>query len=518
MINKVKQYIKKYKMLEKGDQIIVGVSGGADSVCLFHVLLELRREYGLTLYVIHVNHGIRGEEALRDEEHVRELCKKENISFTSVHKDIPALAKEGRMSLEEAGRKVRYEVFNQYLIAYKCNKIAIAHNKNDNAETILFHMFRGSALAGLTGISPIRDKLIRPLLCLERQEIEEYLQEKGIPFLNDSTNFTPEYSRNKIRLGILKEAQEINKGAVSHIAKAGESLKEIQEFIEKSTQKAMEGILIKEENNSLLLKAEELKAEDAVIQKEVVRKALYLLSESLKDIEAVHVTAVLELLDKQAGRRVNLPYGITAVREYRHIELLIEKKDRKEEASAADSDIAERELMIPGVTPLPRKGSAGEGTNIPGAVTSAAVAEKGLSGAGKSPADEANTLPGTGKNLSFMGNSLIATVLNYKKNMIIPESICTKWFDYDKIKDTVLIRFRKQGDYLCIDKQGGTKKLKAYFIDEKVPRQERDVLPLLADGSHIMWVIGGRISEAYKVDENTRRILQIKLTEEEENE
>ena len=541
MINKVKQYVKKYKMLEKGDQIIVGVSGGADSVCLFHVLLELQREYGLTLYVIHVNHGIRGEEALRDEEHVRELCKKENVSFTSVHKDIPALAKEGRMSLEEAGRKVRYEVFNQYLIAYKCNKIAIAHNKNDNAETILFHMFRGSALAGLTGISPIRDKLIRPLLCLSRQEIEEYLQEKGIPFLNDSTNFTLDYSRNKIRLGILKEAQEINRGAVSHIAKAGESLKEIQEFIEKSTQKAMEGILIKEENNSLLLKAEELKAEDAVIQKEVVRKALYLLGESLKDIEAVHVAAVLELLDKQAGRRVNLPYGITAVREYRHIELLIEKKDRKEEAFAADSDIAEWELIIPGVTPLPRRGkklygaeisyageekglsgavtsSAGEGTSIPGAVTSAAGEEKGLSGSGKSPADEANTLTGTGKNLPFLGKSLIATILNYKKNMIIPESICTKWFDYDKIKDTVLIRFRKQGDYLCIDKQGGTKKLKAFFIDEKVPRQERDVLPLLADGSHIMWVIGGRISEAYKVDENTRRILQIKLTEEEENE
>ena len=367
MINKVKQYIEKYKMLEKGDQIIVGVSGGADSVCLFHVLLELQREYGLTLYVIHVNHGIRGEEALRDEEHVRELCKKENVSFTSVHKDIPALAKEGRMSLEEAGRKVRYEVFNQYLIAYKCNKIAIAHNKNDNAETILFHMFRGSALAGLTGISPIRDKLIRPLLCLERQEIEEYLQEKGISFLNDSTNFTLDYSRNKIRLGILKEAQEINKGAVSHIAKAGESLKEIQEFIEKSTQKAMEGILIKEENNSLLLKAEELKAEDAVIQKDVVRTALYLLSESLKDIEAVHVAAVLELLDKQAGRRVNLPYGITAVREYRHIELLIEKKDRKEEAYSADSDIVERELMIPGITPLPRTGNSlpGTGRNLP---------------------------------------------------------------------------------------------------------------------------------------------------------
>ncbi|SHO48254.1 tRNA lysidine(34) synthetase TilS [Anaerocolumna xylanovorans] len=470
MTNKVKQYIDNYKMLEKGDQIIVGVSGGADSVCLFHVLLELQREYELTLYVIHVNHGIRGEEALRDEEYVRELCRKEKASFTAVYKDIPLLAKEGGMSLEEAGRKARYEVFNQYLIAYKCNKVAIAHNKNDNAETVLFHMFRGSALRGLTGISPVRDKIIRPLLCLERWEIEAYLQERGIPYLNDSTNFTMDYSRNKIRLGILKEAEAVNKKAVSHIAKAAQSLTEIKEFIEKSTQKAEERILIKKEKTCILLKAEELAAEDVVIQKEVVRKAFYLLSESLKDVESLHVAAVLNLLDKQAGKRINLPYGITAVREYHHIELTLGKKGM-EEVTGAGEAVQERELMIPGITPLFEKGKI-----------------------------------------------LTASLLNYKKNMIIPQSICTKWFDYDKIKDTVLIRSRKQGDYLCIDEKGGTKKLKAFFIDEKIPRQERDILPLLADGPHIMWIIGSRISEAYKVDENTKRILQIKLTEEEQNE
>lgn len=468
MINKVKQYIDHYKMLEKGDQIIVGVSGGADSVCLFHVLLELQKEYGLTLFVIHVNHGIRGEEAFRDEEHVRELCRKEKISFTAVYKDIPLLAKEGGMSLEEAGRKARYEVFNQYLAAYKCNKIAIAHNKNDNAETILFHMFRGSALRGLTGISPVRDNIIRPLLCLERWEIEAYLQERKIPYLNDSTNFALDYSRNKIRLGILKEAQVVNKKAVSNIARAAESLMEIREFIEKSSQKAAERILIEKEKSHILLKAEELAVEDIVIQKEVVRKAFYLLGESLKDVEAVHVEAVLGLLDKQAGKRVNLPYGITAAREYHHIELAIEKSGAKEAAGSRELT-EERELLVPGITPLFENGKA-----------------------------------------------LHATLIDYKKNMIIPQSICTKWFDYDKIKDTVLIRFRKQGDYLCIDGKGGTKKLKSFLIDEKIPRQERDILPLLADGSHIMWIIGSRISEAYKIDENTKRILQIRLTEEEE--
>lgn len=472
MINKVKQYIENYKMLEKGDQIIVGVSGGADSVCLFHVLLELRKEYELTLHVIHVNHGIRGEEALRDEEFVRELCRKEEVSFQAVHKDIPLLAKEGRMSVEEAGRKARYEVFNQYFLAYKCNKIAIAHNKNDTAETILFHMFRGSGLSGLTGISPVRDRIIRPLLCLERREIESYLQERGISYLNDSTNFTLDYTRNKIRLKVLKEAEDINSRAVSHIAMAGETFREIQEYIEKSAVKAAEKILVKGEENEIFLQIEELLAEDIVIQKEVVRKAFWQLSESLKDIDLFHVMSVLQLVKKQPGRQIDLPYGITAVREYNHIELKAKREliSKATEAKArADTAPQPRELLIPGVTPL---------------------------------FDE--------------GKSIKTSVINYKKNMIIPQSICTKWFDYDKIKDTVLIRYRKQGDYLCIDKKGGTKKLKAFLIDEKIPRQKRDVLPLLADGSHIMWVIGSRISEAYKVDENTRRILQIRMTEEEE--
>lgn len=497
MINKIKQYISKYNMLEKGDQIIVGVSGGADSVCLFHVLTELSESYGLTLFVIHVNHGIRGEEADRDEEFVRSLCKERGVSFTAVCKDIPLMAKTQGLSLEEAGRISRYEVFNQYLNAYKCNKIAIAHNKNDNAETILFNLFRGSALTGLTGINPVRDNIIRPLLCLERQEIEAYLSNRSADYLNDSTNFTLDYTRNKIRHGILKNAAEVNKQAVGHISGAGDSLMEIEAFVQKMTLKAMDRVLVSgnnakrnvfpeedmnsHDNNTELKEAspqgqvqlltEELLKEDIVIQKELVRKALSFLSGSLKDLEAVHVAAVLDLVSKQTGKRVNLPYGITAAKEYNHISFVRDKRISSSIDSSPPENELEQVLNIPGRTSLPDREIC-----------------------------------------------LITEVLNYKKNMIIPQNLYTKWFDYDKIKDTVLIRKRKQGDYLCIDAKGGTKKLKAYFIDEKVPRQIRDVQPLLADGSHIIWVIGGRISEAYKVDENTKRILQIKLTEEKENE
>lgn len=522
MINKIKQYINKYNMLEKGDQIIVGVSGGADSVCLFHVLSELSESYGITLFVVHVNHGIRGKEADRDEAFVRSLCKERGVSFTAVLKDIPLIAKTQGLSLEEAGRITRYEVFNQYLNAYKCNKVAIAHNKNDNAETILFNLFRGSALTGLTGINPVRGNIIRPLLCLERQEIEAFLSNRSAGYLDDSTNFTLDYTRNKIRHGILKSASEVNNQAVAHISGAGDSLMETYEFIEKITLKAMDRVLVRE--NSVKLKpfhiaplgstnsklavcmeenlkenlsseeainsfgnssdaeeasaqvrvqliTEELLKEDIVIQKELVRKALSFVSGSLKDLEAVHVAAVLDLVSKQTGKRVNLPYGITATKEYNRISFIRDKNNRFcVEESPPEKEI-EQKLNIPGRTPL------------------------------------------TDREIS-----LITEVLNYKKNMIIPQNLYTKWFDYDKIKDTVLIRKRKQGDYLCIDAKGSTKKLKAYFIDEKIPRQIRDVQPLLADGSHIIWVIGGRISEAYKVDENTKRILQIKITEEKENE
>ena len=188
-------YIKENAMLKQGDSIAAGISGGADSVCLFFVLLRLKEKYGLKLKVIHVMHGIRGDEAERDKDFVKALCKRHNVPFFCKKADVPALAKDRGMSVEEAGRYVRYEAFEEA----GCDVTAVAHNANDLAETVLFNLIRGSMVTGLCGIQPVNGRIIRPLLCVTREEIEEYLTLCDEKWINDSTNYDNEYSRNKIR-------------------------------------------------------------------------------------------------------------------------------------------------------------------------------------------------------------------------------------------------------------------------------------------------------------------------------
>ncbi|WFR57184.1 tRNA lysidine(34) synthetase TilS [Anaerocolumna sp. AGMB13025] len=467
MLKTVQKFIDKHNMIQKGDRIVVGVSGGADSVCLFHVLLGLTPEYDLTLFVVHVNHGIRGTEAEEDEAYVKELCLAHNISCDLIKADVKALAVREGLTEEEAGRKVRYEAFYDCFHKNKCNKIAIAHNRNDNAETILFHLFRGSGIKGLTGIPAVREEIIRPLLDTGREEIEGFLGENGISYQTDKTNLTQDYSRNKIRHQIISFAQEeINKRAIEHIVGASKKLSEIDCYLEKNISSAYDtAVTYLEYNNAYEINIEKLRQEDPVIQKGIIRKSLMGLSNWLKDVEALHIELILELAEKQVGKVINLPYGILAARDYHTITLKIAPFQYKNKEDS-------KSLEVPGWQPL----------EIPGEVT----------------------IPQTNQILHIK-------LIKYKKSMIIPRNGCTKWFDYDKIKNTVLIRTRQEGDYVQIDSAGSRKKIKSLFIDEKIPKEKRDLLPLLADGAHIMWVIGGRISEAYKVNEDTKVILEINL-------
>ncbi len=469
MLNTVQDFIHKHNMINEGDKIAVGVSGGADSVCLFHVLLKLSPIYNLTLFVVHVNHGIRGAEADEDEAYVKKLCSDNKVSFTLVKADVKSLAAREGMSEEEAGRKVRYEAFRDCFDKNKCNKIAIAHNKNDNAETVLFHLFRGSGIKGLTGIPPVRQSIIRPLLCIGRGEIENYLKENGIRYQIDRTNLVQDYSRNKIRHQIISFAQkEINTNSVEHIVKAAEKLLEIDAYLEKNIDIAFEEVVIYHKREEAYeIKIEKLRQEDLAIQKGIIRRIYGKLASQLKDVEALHVELILALTKRQVGKSVNLPYDILAVRGYHTITMKINpnKKLRDElQVKGGEDPLMEQSLSIPGDVYIPQ-------TN----------------------------------------QTLHVKLINYKKNMIIPRNGYTKWFDYDKIKNTVLIRTRREGDFIQIDSKGGRKKMKALFIDEKIPREKRDFLPLLADGAHIMWVVGGRMSEAYKVSEETKVILEISL-------
>lgn len=471
MFNKVHNYIKEHNMLEKGDRIVIGVSGGADSVCLFHVLIRLMEEYNLNLFVVHVNHGIRKIDADLDEAYVKELCDERKISFRSLKVDIKKIVERDGLSEEEAGRLIRYEEFYRCYEENKCNKIAIAHNKNDNAETILFHLFRGSGMKGLSGILPVRDEIIRPLLGIERIEIEHYLKEMEIKYCNDYTNDTDDYSRNRIRHHILGYANDyINVKATNNIVHAGNQIREVYKFLEKNIDLEFDKtVTLNEKETTYEIDIHKLMLRDTIIQRGIVRKIFYLLAGKLKDVEFDHTDLVLSLMKKQVGKRLDMPYGIVALRGYSGI-TMFQKKEKNRKGVFKEE--------VANITP---------------------IAINGLSETLKEV-----FIPGFNQTIGIK-------LINYKKNMIIPQNGCTKWFDYDKIKNTVLIRTRAVGDFIEIDEKGSQKKIKSFFIDEKIPREERDSKLLVADGSHIMWIIGSRISEGYKVNEETKVILEISL-------
>lgn len=236
MIDKIINTIEIYSMIKKGDRITVALSGGADSVCLLLVLKELSRSYNITVDAIHINHCIRGEESDRDEEFCRSLCTRLDIPITVIRADVPAAALESKKSLEETARDIRYETFKKH--AGKKGKIATAHTLSDNAETVILNLARGTGLKGLCGIPPVRENIIRPLIEITRQQVEDYLKEQNQGFVTDSTNLSDDYTRNRIRHNIIPELLKINGGFYKTFSAGQKILKEENNFISSYAESA----------------------------------------------------------------------------------------------------------------------------------------------------------------------------------------------------------------------------------------------------------------------------------------
>ena len=282
--NNVLRALFAYNMLKKGDTVVVGLSGGADSVCLTHALSELKDGLEITLVAAHVNHGIRGEEADRDESFCKEFCQKLGIEFKLLKADIPSLAHNKGIGEEECGRIVRYEFFNS--LAGDNGKIATAHNLNDNAETLLFNLSRGASLKGAGGIPPVRDNIIRPLILTPRSEIEKYCSDNGLKFVTDSTNLENEYTRNKIRNRVLPILREINPLAETALASFCEYARDdealLSQLADSEYKKAVNGFEIDE-------------AAFLNLPKSLMRRvaAKYLTSLTKKDVASKHIEALI---------------------------------------------------------------------------------------------------------------------------------------------------------------------------------------------------------------------------------
>ena len=459
MQGKVRQTLAQFNMIEAGDTVLVGVSGGADSVALLLCLLDYRREVDFTIKVVHINHLIR-EDASSDAEFVCELCKEHSVECTVHEIDIEAMAKERHLSTEEAGRIARYEVMRQA----GADKIAVGHHQDDLTETVLLNMCRGTGIHGITGISPVSGDVIRPLLYVSRSEIEQFLADRKQPYRTDSTNLTTDYMRNRFRLDIIPYLEKyVNERTVAHIADLARDMQEIEEHLENETSEAFEALCKPGKTESeIMIQKEGLISLKNFQKRELILKVLEKLTPHRKDITRNHVSAICDIANMMGEKKVDLPYGLEAVTTYEY--LVIRKKDL-EERGPLEIEIDKKELETKRSTQV--------------------VTED--------------------------GKVLKMRVFSRDADTIYPDRKYTKWVDYDKIECSLKLRNRQAGDYLMINDDLQKKNLKDYLINEKVPKEERQHKILIADGDHIIWVVDHRISAYYKISEQTKNILEIEV-------
>ncbi len=464
--NQVREYIKKHNMLEKGDTIVLGISGGGDSICLLFVLLELKEEYDLELVGVHINHNLRGIEAIEDQRYVEYICKEQQVECIVVSEDIQKEAKLRGRSLEEAGREVRQEVFKRVAEQIREEalnkgvrrsvKIATAHHGNDNAETLLMNLVRGSGIVGLGGIAPVRGERIRPLLGIQRSEIESYLQEAKLEYCTDSTNAHNIYTRNVIRNEIIPKFEEcVNSQSVAHMNQAIEELKKIEMYLEKQVEEAWAScVSIQVDYESTILYKEEIEKQELILKERIVKKSIEQVAGYQRDIMRVHIEQVLKLFEKQVGKEIHLPYQLVARRIYEGVEIC----RVKEETNLFTEGM---KITIPGKTYL------GDGSVVETEIITGVDIEEML------------------------------------------ETPYTKYFECDIMTNVLCLRTRNVGDYIVINSQGNKQKLKKFYIANKIPLNQRDQIPLVTIGEEVLWVVGHRRSYSYKVKENTKKVLKI---------
>ncbi len=426
-------------MYTPGERVTVALSGGADSVCLFHLLRQME---DMSLSAVHVHHGIR-ETADRDEAFVRELCRSYEVPLVVHHVDVPGEAAARGLGLEETARLKRYEVFE----SLDTDHVALAHHMRDQAETMLLNLCRGSGMTGLAGMPPVRGRYIRPLLETEPGKIRTWLRNNDLAWVEDETNQDSSYRRNFIRHEVLPLLeQNVNPQAVRHMVSAASLLQEDMAVLEQLAEQ-----LLREARADDGLSISKLEAAPEALRRRALRRFL----ESLgldSDLSGVHYQQLEKLCGDPSGHRIDLPHGIRLERSYDT--LRIWRKPAETE-----------DFVIPEV-------------------------------------------PWHGRFDRFALELDVSFVENVKFDGF-SENQYTKTFDYDTIKNTLVVRSRRPGDYLMM--AGGHKTLKAYMIDEKIPRHMRDQIPLLADGDHILWVIGHRMSDGCKLSEHTKHAVQVSV-------
>lgn len=462
VIEKVRDTIEKHQLIKRGDKVIVALSGGPDSVCLLHVLCRLREEYNLKIYAVHLNHRLRGLDAHKDALYVSDLCNKLSVSCFIKAIDVDGYCKDKKLSVEEGARELRYKLFDDLLIRLDADKVCIGHNKNDQAETVLMRIMRGTGINGLKGIAHKRSNtIVRPILDISRSEIEDYCKQYDLKPRIDKTNLESIYTRNKIRLELLPYIEEeFNQNIVETLARMAEGIGKDADFINRLADEEF-AKLVTWKDESIILDINGVNNLDISLKSRMIIKAISDLLTGFKNIDMNHINQVLALCKQdKSGKMLNLPNSLFV---YRSGENLIFSKTRP---YTADIDF-EYPLKKPENNIFKEIVIDEIGIKVSYSLVSRDEFEKNKS----------------------------------KKNY--------KFINYDKVEGDLLVRNKKAGDKIKL--RVGSKKIKDLLIDLKVPRELRSEVFLICDSKDLILADLYRISENYKIDNNTKEILGIKI-------
>ena len=525
MQKKVLKTIKEYSLVDPGESVLIGVSGGPDSVCLLHIFHSLSQELGINIFAAHINHMLRGAESDMDERYVENLCRELKIELFSICLNIREISKRERNSIEEAAREGRYNQFT--LLAQKIDncKIAIAHNKNDQAETIIMNMIRGTGLDGLKGMDYKRGNIIRPLLDIGSDEIEEYCKKNNLNPRTDSTNLKSIYTRNKIRLELIPFiSRNFAADVVESINRMAGLVRDDYLYLESTSVEMYDKCLLKEYDCGVELDIEKISGYHSAIVKRVLRKAIEKVKGNLTSIESIHIDKIVELcLEGRTGARIDLPQGICAGKSYNILKIYIcreiSEKNKGKKKHTGESGETGKSVESVENSETGETGETGQSGESGGSGKSGESGESGES-VEISKFYKKVFIPGI-TTVEALGASLEAVILDKKSfNVeifkVLRYNSLVQFFDNDKLEE-VNIRSRQEGDILNPYKCKGTQKLKKFFIDNKIPREVRDTIPLIAKGKEIVWVIGYKISDKFKITENTKSILKLEYSKIKEN-
>ena len=448
MLEKVKEAIERRRLLSGGEHVLVAVSGGADSLALLYALYWLRKEYALKLTIAHLDHGIRAD-THEDLKVVRRAAEDLGLPLIYERADAPALARQEGKNLEEAARIVRREFLERAAREVGAEKIALGHTRTDLAETVLLHLLRGTGPGGLRGLLWSSPPYIRPLLSCSRKETRAFCREHDIPFHDDPTNQDTRLLRNAIRLELLPALSRYNPRAEEALARAAELWAEAGEALDWAAVRALEEL---ETEGGIDL--EGLRRLPPGVQALAVRAFLAEKLGGTRRLERVHVEDILELVRAGKSGEVALPGGVPAV-------LSRERLTVGKPAAAEGKFFSPRELPVPGEVELPELGWR------------------------------------------------LRAVLIPRPASLVPPSPFVAYLDPGKLRPPLSVRTRRPGDRLRPLGMAGEKKVKALLMEAKVPREERDRWPLVCDGAGIVWVVGVRIADGYKVGPDTKEVLKL---------